>query len=364
MKQFFNFIGSEISLVNNKYNFNFDFVNNIIFDFLLNFENLKIILLLGLNLRLELPVLNSKLLKYKNIKLFNIGILNSYNYSNIKCIGNNLDAFLQILKGKNSFNKLIFFNSFLTSVFSFYFKLNNICFFFGLSFYSIKYNFFLFNYTKNFFSKFLNSYCLNIFNNVGIINFYLIGYYKIKNIIKNSQFIFLDFIDDFYFFNKLKKFSNNFLVYRGSFFDNGAKNSNMVIPSLTFFESTNYYYNYQGLIRNSRKIIHNELEIATDFYIYLTSFFKLYFLNNFSIITKFLNLLKFFKFLKIEFKFIKYSNIFYNNLLFSNKNKNYFSNIIFSSVIFNFYKTDVYSRTSKNLHLASLEYLKLLNIYN
>jgi hypothetical protein len=364
MKNFFNLIGSEIILTENKYFFNFDFINNIIFDFLINFENLNYVLFLGINLRLEIPVLNSKLLKYNNIKFFNIGLLNSYTFTKIKNIGNNLLNFIDILKGKSSFNLNIFYKSFINSIYAYYNKINGICFFFGQSFYNINNNFYLFNITKEFIkNNFINSFCTNLFNSIGIINYYLLGNNKKFFFFKKTQFIFFDMIDDNSFLNKFKFLNNSFIVYRGSFFENGAKFSNLIFPSLTFFESNNYHYNCYGILCNAKKIIHNEFEIVNDFYIYLINFYKLYFFNNFCVIKNFFKVLKFFKFLNIEFIIYDFKNIFFKTDIFLKRNI-FIENNILSSIIINFYKTDIYSRNSKNLHLASLDYLKHIIIYN
>jgi hypothetical protein len=364
MKNFFNLIGNEICLNEDKYFFNFDFINDIIFDFLINFENLNYVLFLGLNLRLEIPVLNSKLLKHNNIKFFSIGLLNSYSNIKIKNSGNNLFSFIEILKGKNKFNLNILFKSFLNSVYTNYTKYSNICFFFGQSFYMLNNNFYLFKICQEFIKlNFVNSFCINLFNNIGVINYYLLGNKKKQISFKNTQFIFLDSIDDYVFLNKFKNLKNNFFVYRGFFFENGARISNLIFPSLTFFEFNNIYYNYQGILRSTKKIIHNEFEIVNDFYIYLINFYKLYFFNNFCLIKNIFNILKFFKFLTIEFTLYNFNNTFYKKSIFLKKNI-VIENNIFSSIIFNFYKTDVYSRNSKNLHLASLDFLKHISVYN
>lgn len=86
--------------------------------------------------------------------------------------------------------------------------------------------------------------------------------------------------------------------------------------------------------------------------------------NLFSIIN-FKVVLKYFKFLYINFNNINF--VFDRNLLFkSNQLNNYkffIENKIFNSIIINYYKTDVYSRNSKNISLASLEYLKTIITY-
>ena len=52
------------------------------------------------------------------------------------------------------------------------------------------------------------------------------------------------------------------------------------------------------------------------------------------------------------------------NFKFNNLKLNFvIENKIFNSLIINYYKTDVYSKNSKNIALASLEYLKTIITY-
>jgi hypothetical protein len=366
MKNFFNLLGVEVQLNDIKFFVSFDFIDDILLNFLINIENSKIILFIGLNLRVEIPILSSRLMKYNNIKFYNIGHINTYSLLKIKNISNNIFDFLTIFRGKNVLNIHLFFKSYLASVYINFIKLTNICFFFGQSFYNIENNFFLFNYSKYFFNKFfINSFNLNLFSNVGVINLLLVGgYYSFKNDeLKRSSFVFFEALDEILSLNKITKFIDNFIVYRGSFFENGAKISDLIFPSLTFFEEKNFYYNYNGVLKNTKKIIHNEYNIIQNFYVYLMNFYKFYFLNNYCYINSLFKIIKFFNFLDISFKFVAISNTF-NFKILSLNSKKFYENILLSTNIFNFYKSDVYSRNSKNLHLASLDYLKLINIYN
>ena len=86
-------------------------------------------------------------------------------------------------------------------------------------------------------------------------------------------------------------------------------------------------------------------------------------INLFSIIN-FTILCKYFKFLRVNFFSVNY---FFNkgvNLKVINSYKFLVENKIFNSLIINYYKTDVYSRNSKNISLASLEYLKTIITYS
>jgi hypothetical protein len=74
-------------------------------------------------------------------------------------------------------------------------------------------------------------------------------------------------------------------------------------------------------------------------------------------------LFKYFKFLHLDYSYKNFSlnvNIVkLNNLSI----KFVIENKIFNSLIINYYKTDVYSRNSRNISLASLEYLKTIITY-
>jgi hypothetical protein len=48
---------------------------------------------------------------------------------------------------------------------------------------------------------------------------------------------------------------NYFSVYKGSFFDEGAKISKMIIPSFTYFEQISHYYNVEGRLRQGLSVL-------------------------------------------------------------------------------------------------------------
>jgi len=122
---FFNLIGSEVYIpemvVNN--NVNYDLRINFLSDKIINiFENMNNILFVGLNIRVELPLLNAKLRKLilsygKRIKIFSIGLSNSYNNLQIISYGNSLCDFYNMMKGKNNINLSFMFKGILSSLF-------------------------------------------------------------------------------------------------------------------------------------------------------------------------------------------------------------------------------------------------------
>jgi NADH dehydrogenase/NADH:ubiquinone oxidoreductase subunit G len=156
---------------------------------------------------------------------------------------------------------------------------------------------------------------------------------------------------------------DNFIVYRGSFFDEGAKYSNLIFPCSTFFEENLNFKNFSGKNLFTKQVISTNFYNNKEFFFFLNNLkFKFFKLNLFSIIN-FKVLFKYFKFMHLDFSCKNFSlNI---NILKSTFKcyKFVIENKIFNSLIINYYKTDVYSRNSKNISLASLEYLKTIITY-
>jgi hypothetical protein len=180
--------------------------------------------------------------------------------------------------------------------------------------------------------------------------------------IKKTNLIFLDNVDNFKYLNKIFSIKD-FIVYKGFFFNQGAKKANLIFPSLTFFEDNLNVVNYRNDYNKTKKITNLETIVLNSkkFYFFLNFFFEYFYLNNFSYINFFFKILRFFNFLHLNYKIakckiVKYEYYFQTNINIYNK--------IFSSNIINYYKNDVYSLNSKNLYLASLEYLKILVNFN
>ena len=109
-KQFFNSLGTDIFFESSINYFNSDFLNDVYSS--LNLEETKMLLTISLNLRLEMPILNSKLLRKKEkIKLFSIGNV-GYFYSNcFKILGNNVLDVLNFIYGKTFLNTQLYSES-------------------------------------------------------------------------------------------------------------------------------------------------------------------------------------------------------------------------------------------------------------
>jgi hypothetical protein len=122
---------------------------------LLNLDDIKLLLLISLNLRLEMPILNSKFLRKKDkIKFYSIGNV-GYFYSNyFKFLGNSVLDVVNFIYGKTFLNKEIFnLFSFDLNVFNNKIKPVGLQILIGQSFYFIKNSLMLFNNLKGYLEK-------------------------------------------------------------------------------------------------------------------------------------------------------------------------------------------------------------------
>jgi hypothetical protein len=175
-----------------------------------------------------------------------------------------------------------------------------------------------------------------------------------------SSFYFLNNVDNYFFFKNISN-KDNFIAYRGSFFDEGAKYSDLIFPCSTFFEENLNYKNFSGKNLFTKQVISTNFYNNNDFFFFLNNLkFKYFKLNLFSIIN-FKVLFKYFKFMHLNFS-CKTFSLYSLKPIFIHY-KFIIENKIFNSLIINYYKTDVYSRNSKNISLASLEYLKTIITY-
>jgi hypothetical protein len=196
--------------------------------------------------------------------------------------------------------------------------------------------------------------------NVGLLNYFNNNYIKKVVDFVKPGFFFLNSVDSFNSINKISS-KNSFVVYRGSFFDEGAKKSDLVFPNLTFFEDNLKNKNYYGLNSFTRKVVSNSIFNNKEFFYLLNIFKYQFFKNNVFTIINFKVLFKYFSKFFINFVCNSFTN---KIVLFKNNSVKFLiENRLFNSLVINYYKTDVYSRNSKNISLASLEYLKTIITY-
>jgi len=367
--KFFNKLGTEV-YINNNFFTKFDFRNQFLIEKIFTiFENIINILFININLRIEFPILNFKLRKMitnnDKINVYSIGLSGSYYNIPIKFFGNSLNDFFLFFKGKNKLNLDLFYNKIINSLFFINDKFINLKVFISI------FNIVIFN-SMNFLQNWLNKYFvynINFFyDNISYVNIFELNNFKNinSNIELQNSFIFLENLDDYYFLSLLK--SNNFIVYHGFFFDYGAKISNLLIPSFSNFEFDSIFFNIEGKLKKSKKVISkNSIINNSDFFIILKVFSSYFFKFNFSILKNFNKILGYFNIVKIDFNInINYKkNLIKNNVEYFVYNINFFydKTILFNSNIFNYYKHDIYSLNSKTMHLASLDYLVKLKTF-
>jgi len=336
LKNFFQRFGIEINLVDinfivNDFRYNFIFID-------LDFDTFNYVLV-NLNLRVEIPLLNSKLKKKMMKNNFNI-----YNFSGKDVLGkflnNDFLNYSNIFSFRQKLCYFLLFFTFLYICFNFLKNLVSVKFFFGWNFFQRNYFFF-----NNLFLKLTNKYNIITYNiilsTISLINYFEFFYVKISNINLNlyNSFVFLAQVDDELFLNKLyllkDKDINSFFVYSGSFFDNGAKISNLIFPLNMFFEYNGLFLNLSGKFRKNRKVvsslsflynISSLFESFNNFFVLKIVGLNFFYFSIFSFFKKFkfylcFYVIYFFDLKKIyieEDKFLKfglYSNILFKSLI-------------------------------------------------
>jgi NADH dehydrogenase/NADH:ubiquinone oxidoreductase subunit G len=254
------------STKNNKVlNFNNDLKKNFLFN--INLNNIKKynnFLLVGLNLRMENPILNIHLKTLKDnklIKVFNIGSSFNYNYINYN-LGNGTNELKLFFEGRSLLNNI--------------FKNKKNIIIFGQSF--ITQNFFFFN---NFFNGDLKNITIKILNNnnteTGVcdlnVNYNINKIndvsFKDNNLIKNNLIYLIN--NDSIFFNLL---NYKFLIYQGHHnfkFSFGvkknikeSKKNFLMLPTLTFFEKSGIFINFLGVYQKSKLILLSSINVRND----------------------------------------------------------------------------------------------------
>jgi NADH dehydrogenase/NADH:ubiquinone oxidoreductase subunit G len=322
LKCFFNGIGcSNIFFIYNL-NYNIDFK----FMYLLNvtletLEIINLIFLIGCNLRLEAPLILTRIRKSflnceNDFKIFSLGLaINNFNFY-VKNIGNSIKSFKLFLEGKLEYINTIFINNL-----NWYFiniNINKIpIFFFGTSI-LIRYDsLFLIKSILYIFSllSFLNNLFENInfiSTNLGLLSGFEFNLFKNKlNLFSKNKFLYLINAD-------IKDYSSDyFIIYQG-FFINSCFiyfKANILLPALVYLEKNSTYINLEGRYRLSKKTISASSFIYADFeIIQCINLLKNKIISkNFSIIEKFFEIILFFN------KLIHYDCLFFSNI-------NYFLN--------------------------------------
>ncbi len=405
LKSFFNSIGCSNYNYQSNYKITFDFRFTYLLNItIINLEYILINFIFNLNLRLESPILNTKIrksyLKDKE-KFLAISIGNSIDYLTFPIInlGNSILTFISLFEGKHLFWRFLFtltLNILPKKLLNVNEQLNFISFLGENLISRIEGEF----YYKNIFYFFhkilkinLNSKIYNnpniISNNLGRITNLELGilpgindnnFNKNNNKLNsyNKKFIYLCGIDNFDFLNTINLKEESFIVYQGNFsgWEFIYKFVDIILPSKLYIEQETYYLNIEGNFFKLPQIFKSPLKKSFPDYLIFKglSFFKnLKFLNNFSIITNYYCFFYFF----FNISCLFFSNNLYMNYIEKNKknnnniyklhnqknyfyllNNNYYKQRFFISIlnskIINFYQgSDQFTKHSKQLSLAA-----------
>ena len=306
-----NNIKFEKFLKNNYLKINSDLTSNFILKNLKQLDESELCLIVDLNIRNDISILNIHLinrLKKGNFKIAYIGSKIDFTYP-ISHLGNSLNTLIHILSGKHFFCKHLK-------------KAKNPFIIFGDNLLEYKNNFFLISkFNSLSFLKFANINFLS--STSSFLNFLELNCFNKKLDVKNIRILYLYNTN----LKKLNNFDNAFKIYQGHHFTNDAQNSDLILPGLSFLEKKGIYLNFEGWIQKNDKIL-NLNTIQRDDKIIFKYLFK-YILNKNSTkknnyIFKFNNIfpyiqdkkkINFVKINQISNKILKINQIYLNLLL-------------------------------------------------
>ena len=369
IKNFFNSLGSNnISYENSKYNL-MDFRCNYLLNTSINnLENISALILINCDLRVENPLLNSRIRKNYSktqIPVFSFGNALTYTTYPIINVGNSINSLLKFIKGKyyhfsklifNNFRNLSFVNCFIpyrphpiiivgsglldrTDSTSILLAINHL----------IKNTNGLFNHTN----------LLNLAPaNLGFISCAEEGFSF--GTINQGGTNFIHHIGTEYI---AKKNNNGFNVYQGYQSPENFSNLDLYLPVATHFEKVSTYLNLEGRLRQTKIAISAPESVLTD-----SELIKLLFITknkkykkNFSIISNFYNTMEFFKKSLNYIQKVDYSPVIFQipylfNLSPSETAESTYTLQFGHSSIFkkqnpNYYNADLVSKSSKTMSL-------------
>jgi len=304
LKDFFNGFGCSAVMYETPISLNTDFR----FLYLLNttlvdLETTAIVLLIGTNLRLELPLINARVRKnFLNINktfiIYSFGLAVDYLTIPVKNFGSSLKSFKSFVEGKLNVAKDFVFSNYLNLDFL-NFKYNavlNPVFFVGQSLLTrhdadTALNAILY-IIKNFFET-------NVWRSLNVVSQYLgsLSTYELgfSGGIFNTRY----FANSFLHLSSVNKINipvvgESFIVYQGFYesSDYVFTKANLILPVLAYSERASTYINIEGRLRFSKRVImtfkllHNDFEIIKGLLLHSRNYFS----HNFSILSNFQNL--------------------------------------------------------------------------
>nr|YP_010041674.1 NADH dehydrogenase subunit 11 [Cyanophora biloba]QPB15003.1 NADH dehydrogenase subunit 11 [Cyanophora biloba] len=253
LKKLINLLGSNNCFNSENIKINNDLKTNYLVDSKMLNESVDFCLLIGLNLRQEIPYLNIKLRRLyynSNLEIALIGSKNMLSYPTLQ-IGMSLSILLNILEGKHKLcKKIIKSKNALILVGSSYYQRAD---FSSLNNFLVWFNYKL-NLLKTNNSTIKIKTIINAASHAGLFE---IGFNQLDRAsLNNSNLIYLLLTDEVSTLNYLKKNNTNqFIIYQGHHVDVGAFYSNIVLPTHTYLEKTATYLNLEGVISQTKRVI-------------------------------------------------------------------------------------------------------------
>lgn len=221
-----------------------------------------IVLILGANLRMELPLVLLRLRREslrRSIAVCVFGTIYEYKMS-VRKLGNTVSSILKFFEGSHVFGTL------------FIKTLNQLMF---VGSYTVGFNFnhivgkakIWFTIFELFLSKTWNGICYTFINGLEVgLRMFGISSSRTSSVI-STNFNFLYYVDEFEYNSLICK--NNFSVYLGMHGDLGAQYSNLVLPVTGPMEKRSYLMNVEGVVQKSRVALNmsSESKLRKDSYV-------------------------------------------------------------------------------------------------
>lgn len=341
-KDFFTNMSS--SNVNISYQDKSFFDNYLLSNFIFNnnytqLENLNVLLIIGSNLRFENPLLHLKINRCvsQGLIVFSSMLPSNMKFKNYS-LGNNIKSLLNFMEGKDKYSIILS-------------KAKNKLVILGESLRQ--------RVDGKYFSRFLyfikniNIYISAIHSNVSRLNFLDVGFssnYLTKENL-NSNFLFLYNVDEI---NFLKKINLSFIVYQGHHGDKGSSLADLILPSTFAIERKGTFLSMNGFFSKYRFVLKPNSSVRTDWRIFSALIY--YFRNNLQrVVYNFFELAKRCEQLVPSYKFQKkIDGLDYRNLVYFDKFS--FANTVCFSFFIDYYVSDIVSRSSRVMALASLRF--------
>lgn len=340
LKKFFNFNGSNLLFNSSAQDICQDFVKYYSFTTpLAKLLDSDICLLVDVNLRISLPILNSRLKQLsfkKQLPIFVLGFYSNYNFF-VKHVAISQISMLNIIEGSH----------WLSSKISKKFSAKPLLFVSSIS-----------QFLNKSFVSFLTK-STNLFSSdwsgLNIIpvstTFFAFNELALNNRSRNyTTYSGIDFFINFS--GKLEQpSSKNLKVYQGHHGDINAADCDLILPTTSFIEKTSTYANVWGMVQKTKKALASPGDSRDDWKV-LNALFEVFNPNS-SHITGSIDLISYIS--KIT-PFVLYRRRFFSISLINQGSIFYLHNSSIKSFINNYYLGDNISKNSKIMSLCSVKF--------